>query len=225
MRFCRETWDALSAEDRAGDEQLAALVMAPILIDTQALKSESKTVDVDKESVGYLEGKAGAGFDREGYFKEIQEAKEDIGGLPLADILRKDYKQWTEKQSFNIGISSVVKDMSFLIDKAGGEEELFRAITDFAEERGLEICSIMTTSHPDGIFRRELFVWVMSEKGIQAVKRFEAESGEELGLAQWQEGRLDLDGEKQFRRCWQQKNLGHSRKHVAPHLRRAVNAE
>ncbi|TAQ91593.1 hypothetical protein B7494_g106 [Chlorociboria aeruginascens] len=234
VEYCKRAWDALALKSEPNNGEaaswaadLARLALGPVLIDTNNLTSKSKTTPVDISATEYLEkwirAKAGQNYNREEYFNEISNAKEDIGHLSLSGILRKDYKQWTgANESINLGVSSVVKDMQFLIDKAGGKEEFFNTLKEFAEKRGLEICSIMTTSHPDGKFRRELLVWVMNEKGLEAARKFEKDSMDKLELKKWGEGGLDLDGEKQWRRCWWQNRLDNSRKQVAPLMTAAM---
>ena len=97
------------------DAQLASLALAPILIDTTNITNEHKVTDADVNATKYLvsliSAEPGTRFDRNEYFKKITAAKNDIGHLSLPDILRKDYKQWTEAGSVNLGISSVVKDI------------------------------------------------------------------------------------------------------------------
>lgn len=231
VEHCREAWDALSkkAEDKESvswDAELAQLALAPILIDTTNLTDKNKVTPTDIEAVEYLESKIRAEpaiqFNSEEHFKVVSAAKSDIGGLSLPDILRKDYKQWNEAGDVKLGISSVVKDMQFLIDKAGNEEKFFTALEDFCRERDLSVYSIMTTSQKDGKFQRELFVWGLGERGVEAAKKFEASFKEELGLQQWSDGLLDLDDGKQWRRCWWQHRVENSRKQVAPMMRTAI---
>jgi exopolyphosphatase len=230
VEHCREAWKALSArspgkETSLWDSELAHLALAPVLIDTTNFTVESKVKHVDVEAAKFLENviseQLGTGFDTEAYFDEISTAKEDIGGLSLPDILRKDYKQWTEG-GINLGISSVVKDIRFMIDKAGSEEKFLGAVKDFAKERDLSICSIMTTSHLDGKFRRELLVWGLNGKGMKAAKGFESSAIDKLGLEQWVEGSLDSEAKDHLRRCWWQHSVESSRKQVAPLLRSAI---
>lgn len=227
VEACRGAWDALSAEGRGGegdeegkwDEELAYLALAPVLVDTTNLTSKGKVTDADVEAVRYLEEKSKV--DKDGYFKELSKAKQDIGGLNLRDILRKDYKQWNEANSTVLGVSSVVKDIQFMIDKAGSELKFLDTMKAFAKERDLSICSIMTTAnHADG-FKRELFIWALDEKGVKAAKKFEEEARGKLGLKTWGSGKLD-DDEGGWRRCWWQERIENSRKQVAPLLRTAV---
>jgi exopolyphosphatase len=228
VEYCREAWDALSKLSNDGgtaawDAELARLALAPILIDTTNLTNEHKVTRADISATKYLESlimaEPGSKFDRDEYFERITAAKNDIGRLSLPDILRKDYKQWTEAGSTKLGISSVVKDIQFLIDKAGGRVKFFAACKDFALERNLSIFSIMTTSQNDGTFRRELLVWGLDERAVRATEKFGYDCKEKLVLKKWGEGSLDFRDESQWRRCWWQERVEHSRKQVAPMLR------
>lgn len=232
VEFCKEAWNALSEESKSKDDEvacwdkeLAYLALGPVLIDTSNMRNEAETTERDIAIVHYLESKItavpGEQYNPEVYFREIAEAKEDISSIDLHGLLRKDYKQWTEG-SLNLGVSSVMADVKTLIDKAGDQQKFLNTLKQFAEERKLSILSIMTKSKLDGIFRRELLVWGMNEKGSEAAKRFEAESKEKLGLFTWEEESLDTQGDKEWRRCWWQRKLENSRKQVAPLLRAAM---
>lgn len=228
VESCREAWDDLSAKstggEKAWDVELAYLALAPVLIDTTNLTTESKVTPADVEAVEYLKSiimENSSGFDSDKYFEEVSEAKHDIGGLSLPDILRKDYKQWTEAGSVLLGVSSVVKDIQFLIDKAGSKEKFLDALKAFATERDLSVCSIMTTANHEDKFKRELFVWALDKKGLEPAKKFETDAREKLGLEQWGDGSLDSD-DGGWRRCWWQERVENSRKQVAPLLRAAI---
>lgn len=228
VEYCRDAWNTLSrrseSKDSASwDADLARLALAPILIDTTNLTNDYKVTPVDVKAAKYLESFIQADptrkFDREDYFQRITAAKNDIGGLSLSNILRKDYKQWTVAGTTNLGISSVVKDIQFLIDKAGGKAKFFASMKDFARERNLSMYSIMTASQKDGTFGRELLIWALDERGVYTAERFEADSKEKLGLQQWGDGTLDLRDDAQWRRCWQQHKVENSRKQIAPMLK------
>ena len=228
VEYCKEAWDALSKrsndrETAAWDAELSRLALAPILIDTTNLTDEHKVTDADVAATKYLESlitaEPGGRFDRDEYFEKIASAKDDIRHLGLSDILRKDYKQWTEAGSVTLGISSVVKDIQFLIDKAGDPVKFIAAMKDFASERKLSTFAIMTTSQKDGAFRRELLVWGLDKRAARAAEKFEIGSKETLGLQQWEEGLLDFRDESQWRHCWWQERVEQSRKQVAPMLR------
>jgi exopolyphosphatase len=220
------------------DAQVAQLGLASILIDTSNLQSKDKTTEHDSNAVNYLEAKImscpqlSADFNRTKFFEEIDTAKKDIGGLKLQDILRKDYKQWDEGGR-RLGISSVVKPIDFLQKKAAAEsnaqsldEAFLEALRAFANERDLDLFSIMTTStSSDGKFQRELLVWAFSGPAISAAKTFASDARDELGLEDWHGSDSkshEAHGQSEWRKVWWQRNVQHSRKRVAPLLRKSM---
>jgi exopolyphosphatase len=231
------------------DAEVALLALAPILIDTANLKDAAKVTPSDVDAVRYLESRIklgaaaigvgaekvaeahghghGHGYDRDAYLREISEAKGSIDELSLEDILRKDYKQWTEHGSVILGISSVVRNIDFLVRKTGSQAVFLERLRSFAEKRQLSVVAIMTTSiSAEGKFMRELLVWGVDERGAETAKRFESGAKNPLGLVEeWGKGALDeVNGspESGWRRCWVQERVENSRKQVAPLLRKAV---
>lgn len=255
--YIRASWDTLSgfalssgaahaqgdslADDDAvvkrWDASVAQLGLASILIDTSNLHDANKTTEHDRRAVAYLEAKIllcpqlGSSYDRDAFYKKIDDAKKDIGPLQLQDILQKDYKEW-EQDGQTLGISSVVAPLSFLQAKAGNEaassdspsHAFLEQLNTFAQRVNLDLYSIMTTStSSDNQFQRELLLWAFNEDAVAWAKKFKASSTEELGLQDWEEdadvARAEEDG--QWRRVWWQRNVQHSRKRVAPLLRQA----
>ncbi|RSM14235.1 hypothetical protein CEP52_001474 [Fusarium oligoseptatum] len=151
------------------------------------------------------------------YFDEISAVKEDISHLSFRDIFRKDYKEW-DGSGLKLGISCIVQNLDYLVDKAGDPKTLLDDFEAWAKERKLDVASIMTTSRPDGEFQRHLLVWGLTDGGRGAVERF-VRDGERLKLETWKGGVLD-DDETRF--AWRQRELGASRKQVAPLLREAL---
>ncbi|KLP10489.1 hypothetical protein CEK26_010787 [Fusarium fujikuroi] len=220
----RKTWEEishLSPEDSDAateNDKLTRLALAPIISDTINLTAKEKVREKDLKAVEFLEGRIHKSFNRTAYFDEISAVKEDISDLSFRDILRKDYKEW-DGSGLKLGISCVVQDFSYLVDKAGASEPLIDAFEDWAKERELDVASIMTTSHPNGEFQRHLLVWGVTDQGREAVDRF-VQAGDKLKLETWKEGELDHHGHKRF--AWRQKELAASRKQVAPLLREAL---
>ncbi|KAF3039030.1 Exopolyphosphatase [Didymella heteroderae] len=235
--------DSLADDDavvKRWDASVAQLGLASILIDTSNLQDKNKTTEHDRKAVEYLEAKIlscpqlATTYDRSAFYSAIDAAKKDIGPLKLQDILQKDYKEWEQNDGQKLGISSVVAPLSFLQSKAGDEASSSssspssRAFLDqlqaFAQERNLDLYSIMTTStSSDGHFQRELLLWAFNEKAAAWAKAFEVNAQEELGLQDWEED-TDVasgEGDKQWRRVWWQRNVQHSRKRVAPLLKQA----
>ncbi|EPE24361.1 hypothetical protein GLAREA_08213 [Glarea lozoyensis ATCC 20868] len=168
---------------------------------------------------------------REELVKEVREGKGDLDGLSLEEVLRKDFKQWSEG-GMVLGLAAVVKPLGYLVEKVGGDEEFLGGVKKWAEERdlgggkkGVGLMGVMTTfSDEEGVFKRELFLWALSEGGEKAGRRFEEEAGEKLGLKAYEGGKWDGDGEDdvRWRRCWVQERTENSRKQVAPLLREAM---
>ena len=210
---------------RKWDAQLAKLALASVLIDTNELKDESKTRDVDRWAVGYLLAKidlAGMGggcgvFEQGKFFREIEGAKGNLEGLRVEEVLRKDYKEWVVNEK-KLGISSVVKRLDWIEEKARDEREgdlsgLVVEAGEFARKRGLNVFAIMTaTVHgPEKKFGRELMLW--TEKGEWFAAGWEKRLTTELEL----EPVGDMVRPQVW--VWRQNELSKSRKQVAPLVR------
>ena len=245
-QHCREPWEKISRDPGpdqnkdddfvAWDAQLAKLALAPILIDTANLTWESKVTAHDVRAVEYLESKLArlspdlAGYDRGSFYQNINTAKQNIGGLATNEILRKDYKEWTEKGDRKLGISSVVRSLEWLAEHETSGAPAGKAPTglgtllrEFAEERDLSLYAIMTAfTAADGDFRRELLVWARDAGCIPVLERFREAADAELGLERWQGKSLGMSGDGHGLTIWRQHEVGKSRKQVAPLLRRCV---
>ena len=196
---------------------------------------------VDREMVEYLEAKItmspkdARSWDRNSFYKEITAAKKDIEAIALDGILRKDYKQWTEK-GMKLGMSSVVKPLEFMARKAAMEQSnakiigdsFMTAVQEFIAARELSIFAITTHfKNGDGQRQRQIFLQAQPP-AIEAAKRFAVDAAEELGLVD-----LSLDGlpietsptyhAGCFRKVWQQERVDKSRKQIAPLLRQAMH--
>ena len=233
-----EPWKDENLVGQTWDAQVAELALASILVDTANLTAEGKVFPVDRQAVEYLENvilKEHKAWNRANFYEEINTAKSDIETLELNDILRKDYKEWTENGK-KLGISSVVRPLDFLVSKAQKEnpqsrkEEAFdTAITNFMNERDVSIFAIMTTStSKDNEFQRQLLLQARPQAAPIADK-FSTQASTELGLESLElPGVLDhnssaqASGERPFRKTWQQKNVSKSRKQFAPLLRKVL---
>ena len=227
-----QTWDA----------QIAKFALASVLIDTANLTAEGKVFPVDKKAVEYLEAKIQSSvreartWNRANFYDEITAVKSDIESLALNDILRKDYKEWTENGK-KLGISSVVKPLHFLVQKANQETQqqtqdnpFDTAIADFMKTKNLSIFAIMTTSTSSpNVFHRQLLLQAIPLAAPIAAK-FASQAANELGLenhdvpgitAHDPNTQRSEEG-KYFRKVWMQRNVSKSRKQVAPLLRGAM---
>ena len=156
-----------------------------------------------------------------------QNRKQDQSQKSESDIGKHRFTyQWDQGQK--LGISSVVKPIEFLQKKACQEanassgEALLEAIKDFAQERGLGMFCLMTTSSgADGQFQRELLLWALNDGAVKGARAFARNCQDELGLEEWQ-GYDDIDNGGEWRKVWWQRKVQHSRKRVAPLLREAM---
>ncbi|KAL9630424.1 MAG: hypothetical protein Q9164_006421 [Protoblastenia rupestris] len=208
-----------SAYTQTWDTRIAKTALASILIDTANLTAPGKVQDVDREAVEYLDAKIQISpreaktWNRNVFYKEIQEAKTNIGGLTLDEIMIKDYKQWTENGS-NLGISSVVKPLDFLVAKSKGTFE--STLESFMNLRDLSLFAIMTTSNSDGgDFQRQLLLQA-EPSAHETAESFVTTAAMVLGL---DEG-LEIDVKRRtkpsvndmWRNFWWQRDLSKSRK-------------
>jgi exopolyphosphatase len=231
------------------DAHLARIALAPILIDTTKLTSKEKTTDWDIRAAQLAESKllsapsptaavqsqsqsrshpqphAEGGYDRTAYYDTLAALKEQIQGLSYRDILRKDYKRWSEGP-LALGVSTVVQGLGYVMREVGDKSRgaFLDALKGWAGEQRLDVAAVMTLSRPEGVFTRELLVWGLNSEGAKVVREFERRFGETLGLEGWNGGELDERGyeEGELRVCWRQKGVQYSRKQVAPMLREAM---
>ena len=238
--YVRESWTKLSsashendATELLWDAQVAKMALASILIDTVNLTDPSKVTKHDHDAVQFLEAKVlehpttANTYNRQTLYEEISGAKQEIGQLCLIDILRKDYKEWTENGK-KLGISSVVKPLDFLLSKAGQEMDLPEAdafnvvIGKFCEQRHLDLYATMTAFSDDSNeFRRELFLRSSTDSCNSMAERFERDAKDELGLTAWDGARL-AERSGDWQKAWKQGRTQQTRKQVSPLLREAM---
>ena len=252
--YCRGSWDSISSSSLSSgaahgqgevavddsavtqgwDAQIAKLALASILIDTANLKAPGKVEDVDRMAVEYLESKIQMlpkyvkSWNKDEYYREIGEAKQNIDALTLDEVLGKDYKQWTEN-GLNLGISSVVKPLGYLTKKVGkdlNEPRFEDRLKQFMEDRNLSIFAIMTTfTSSNGEFKRELLTQAkddcftaLDDFTKRAVKEFQLE---EVHIEDIETQDEPIKGQI-WRKTWLQRDVSKSRKQVAPLLRESM---
>ena len=253
LRQCKSSWNSISSSSlstgaahgqgesaindsavtQGWDAQVAQLALASILVDTANLTASGKVKQVDRDSVDYLEGKIHISpkdartWNRDRYYKEIDEAKRNISSLSFTEILIKDYKGWTEHGA-KLGISSIVKPLEFLVQKASEENSpsFEDQLQGFMDDRDLSVFAIMTTStSSESEFKRELLVQARSSASSSAI------SFAEQGAREFQLEYIGIEGipirdkpGQSWRNTWLQKDVSKSRKQVAPLLRKTMTS-
>jgi exopolyphosphatase len=224
----RSSWQS-SSSLAAADAQIAKLSLGAILIDTINMTDRNKVTPHDEEAVQYLEAKVATStatadkhYDREDFYNVINAAKNNIDDLSIYDILRKDYKQWTDDDSgLVLGTAAIVQNFAYLQSK---DADLLEVCSKFATDRSLDLLAVMTAStSKSGEFGRELLLIACKEDApVEAARHFSDSSKDELQLVDLQN---DLHGpEFPFVHMWKQENLAASRKQVAPLLREAMSS-
>ncbi|KAK4940723.1 Exopolyphosphatase [Elasticomyces elasticus] len=133
-----------------------------------------KCSDVDREVVKFLESVvttrethiettetagtaktdtgAEAQWNRDAFHQVIGAAKANsLDLLSMQEVFDRDYKVWTESaasgqrgQSINVGISSLVKPLSWLVGHAGSIEKFLDEVDRFAQQRKLGVFAMLT---------------------------------------------------------------------------------
>ncbi|EFR01217.1 hypothetical protein MGYG_04220 [Nannizzia gypsea CBS 118893] len=227
--------------DAEFESQAAQLALAAILADTANMTNESKVSDVDREAVKFLEKKitqcTSIAWDRNSFYELIMDAKSSsVDYLTAHETLGRDYKEWTESvgsgNNVKIGICSVVKPMSWILEKCGSEysqeeydeEAFFDVLGSFSSTRDLDIVAVMTafSSSPKDEFQRELVLTVLNDEYLSKLGEFEEAGFDYLRLEKrpFNEKDKDLGNIGRNTRVWRQLDVTKSRKQVAPLVRR-----
>ncbi|KAK6347124.1 Exopolyphosphatase [Orbilia brochopaga] len=209
-------WDTLPPEIHS---EIAKLALAPILIDTANLTS--KVTPLDVVQVTELLERAGEGFDRQAFYKGLQQAKTDLSGLTVEEILRKDYKQWKSDNGIVLGVSVSTRSLAWVVKKAGGMEAFKKTLGEYAASRKLDVAVVMTTDNSGGGFRRDLLIWGVNDRTAGFAQKFEEAGKEKFKLEKWptEQDEINESIAHVDIKAWTQASLDLSRKQVAPALR------
>ncbi|EXJ94007.1 hypothetical protein A1O1_02400 [Capronia coronata CBS 617.96] len=179
-------------------------------------------------------------WDRTAFYNAISTAKANsLNLLTMQETFDRDYKVWQERtrtqptssssgaKDINVGISSLVKPLSWLIKHAGGVDKFLDEVETFAtaEDRKLGVFAMLTRAGHG----KEMAVFVLDEDLTESglIGHFEDRAGE-LQLREWDEDRELMEALNQRltgKRGWKVWWIGDtskSRKQVGPLLREAV---
>ncbi|KAH3663762.1 hypothetical protein OGAPHI_005164 [Ogataea philodendri] len=130
------------------DPKLAKMFISPILIDTNRLRSHVESVDTKAYDLLTLRLNAKPDFS-DNYAEELFAAKNNVEGLSMLDLLRKDYKEYD-----TVGISSLTVGLSYL-----QKFEVRKSLEAWKNERHLDVVIILTAYRDKYGFNRELMVY------------------------------------------------------------------
>lgn len=192
-RHFMEPWKAsLSGPSGPGGSpvpnELATLLLAAILIDTNGLKQGGKATTTDYESASFLYPLSIWGNDQlstgsssftalssdgngerppglVAAAKQLHDVKFDVSGLSSHDLLIRDYKEYdlpTSSSTFptiRVGLSTVPMGLKDWLEKeTGGWKSLMDEVDGFMVERGLDLSGVLTTFKKKGEGRREVLL-------------------------------------------------------------------
>ncbi|GMM37804.1 exopolyphosphatase [Saccharomycopsis crataegensis] len=213
-------------------QELAKLLLGPLLIDTSNLQYKTTPDDI---GIFKAYREISTGLNTTEYFDILKKEKDNIDTLKAVDIINKDYKayqfvnpelnsevQLLAGEDIIIGITSIVKPMGWLLSR-DGLLEMEKSIDEFGKANNVNVLILMTNfNDATHGFCRELAIKPIIDatgpatqanvKLSQFLKRKLLTSDLELQLksSSNREGGLQV---------YSQHNLKASRKQVAPILR------
>lgn len=214
--------DSTQLSDKEKDFFLSAIVL-----DTSGLKQRVEKFDLQAVETLFAKNGNGLTHNNEEYLAKmtsvLKHEKENVDGLTVKDLLRKDYKEYDITGSVKIGISSTVVSAVDLVSNSGNCDDsscyLSAELDSWRCERGLAALFVMT-AHIDAVsgkFQRELLCLWGEHGGIPA--SIEEVLVQELQLSQWKNSVHDgADGAGSCVKIWEQGNTSANRKKVAPLL-------
>ncbi|KAI9297203.1 DHH phosphoesterase [Neoconidiobolus thromboides FSU 785] len=154
----------------------AKLLLGPILVDTVNLKGEygrvtDKDRNVANELGDIIKNESSGEFTFDDYFKQLNQAKKEVGSMNTVQLLRRDFKTWEVKKGISLGISSIInfdlKDWRIRDKKESEQGEysnLLSSCQEFSEGSDLTILIVLLSkeySSPDkdDLFRREMVIY------------------------------------------------------------------
>ena len=187
------------------EEGSALLLLGTILLDTVNLDPEAKRVTPeDQDAADKLLALTGA--DQQELFEDLQREKFNVSALDTADLLRKDYKEWS-MGNLRVGISSVLLSVEEWLNKDG---TLSDSLATYARSRGLDLLLAMNAfTNPE--FTRELVVYCPDKPVREKVVTFL--EGSDLKLDS-----ISSKGVDEATSLYKQDNVAVSRKKLQPIL-------
>lgn len=206
--------------DISSIREVALLCLGAGVIDTSNFTS--KVEDPDRKA-SQLYNKLFPDLDIASLYKQIRHDKDDLDGLSIEEILKKDYKEFDFKFSdgthnVKVGIASTVKPLSWFYQSFGGEPVFQEKCYKVQRQEGVDIFIVMTASMDGSEFKRELVVLSDAQEVCQNIV---SHISKELNLEDTNSTIMNSKGQGYFK-AFKQKNVSASRKQVAPFIKDAI---
>jgi manganese-dependent inorganic pyrophosphatase len=158
-------------------KNIAGAMLAAILSDTVNFKSPTCT-PADKAAVAALKGIAGVS-DTDSLFMEMLKAKSSIDGVPIKDLIFRDYKDF-DMNGKKVGIGQI--ELATLDQVAGIREDLYKALEAVKSEGRHSVLFMLTDVVKEGTD-----LLVVSDEPATIEKAFNAKLA---GKSMWVNGMM-----------------------------------
>jgi manganese-dependent inorganic pyrophosphatase len=158
-------------------KDIASVMMCAILSDTVNFKSPTCT-DADKAAVKALKGISGV-TDTDALFMEMLKAKSSIAGVPIKDLIFRDYKDF-DMNGKKVGIGQI--ELATLDQVAGIRDDLYTALEGIKAEGRHSVLFMLTDVVKEGTD-----LLVVSDDASTIEKAFNAKLD---GKSMWVDGMM-----------------------------------
>lgn len=195
-------------------KDIGLLCLGAGLIDTSNFTF--KVEDPDREALK-LYCQLFPDLDRQLFYKQIRRDKDDLSGFSVDDILKKDYKQFEMQDAGTddtllVGISSVVKPLSWFYENFGGEAAFRDECVKTQTQRMVDVYIVMTSWMDRGEFKRQLVILSSAPQLCQSLV------DNISGTLQLEDTEVatEVASSARYYKAFEQLNTSASRKQVAP---------
>ncbi|AGO10372.1 AaceriABL083Wp [[Ashbya] aceris (nom. inval.)] len=191
------------------------LCMSAIMMDTSKL--QSKVEDPDRQAYAICKSVL-TNMNEDAYYKRLKDAKNDVDGFSLDEILRKDYKEFlfpSRSGDVRVGVPTVVRSFEWMHEKFGNEGSI-KSWHSFLREHKLDFLVVLTIKKANEGVKRELAIMAESQDRAQQVESLIEGLTPELQLSKTS---VFSAGSLVLQTC-DQKMLARSRKQIVPLLKR-----
>lgn len=206
--------DTILKLDHECSKKVALLCMGAALLDTSNFRYKVEAPDL--EALKYYESILSK-VDREEYYKQLKSDKDDLNGMHIKDIFKKDYKEFTfekDQKKIKVGIASVGKPLEWLARQCNTAEEFNSECFEAQKERSVDVFIVMTAWQDGDEFKREILVISpiksTSEKIVNEISsELKLENSDQIGVT-------DFNNHSYYFNAFKQLNVLASRKQVVP---------
>ncbi|SSD58649.1 related to Exopolyphosphatase [Saccharomycodes ludwigii] len=195
---------------------ISELCLSAVLIDTANMKFKVETPDI--EALKVYKATLPPTYGIEQFYTDIKKNKDNLDGLSLYDIVRKDYKEFnfeykSKNVLLNVGIAAIVKPVPWLLTKFG-IEDFQKTSSEFGKH--LDVFIILTSfNNSKGQYEREFLIMGSKNEILDQIQDKLADKLELRKVSNVVPAVLNV-------RLFNQLNTKASRKQIAPYIEEAL---